>query len=148
MSYLLDTCILSKLRKIGKYPDIKLGNWLKKHKESDFFLSVLTLGEIQSGICKLNQRNKEENEKKIILTNWLIEELVPRFYDRILTVDLHVGLTWGRLSGESKKNGINIPIIDGLIASTAIAHNLTLVTENISDFIHTGARLFNPWLEK
>jgi toxin FitB len=57
-----------------------------------------------------------------------------------------VVLTWGKLFGERKQRGLIIPFVDGLIAATAIVHNLTVVTENINDFIETGARVFNPWL--
>ena len=147
MSYLLDTCILSKLRKIGKYPDIKLEDWIKKHNENLYFISALTIGEIQSGISKLNLKKNEERQKKIILEDWLLEELIPRFHNRILAINVEVVLKWGRLLGERKQKGLIIPVVDGLIAATAIVHNLTVVTENISDFIETGARVFNPWLD-
>lgn len=147
MSYLLDTCILSKLRKIGKHPDIKLENWIKKNNENSYFISTLTVGEIQSGISQLDPRKNEERRKRLILENWLLEELIPRFHNRILPTDIEVVLTWGKLLGENKQRGITIPVIDGLIAATAIVHNLTLITENVSDFIETGARLFNPWLD-
>lgn len=147
MSYLLDTCILSKLRKICKQPDIKLEDWIKKYNESSYFISALTIGEIQSGISKLNLKKNEEKQKRLILEDWLHEELIPRFDNRILGIDVEIVLTWGRLLGESKQRGVIIPVVDGLIAATAIVHNLTVVTENINDFIETGARLFNPWLD-
>lgn len=143
MSYLLDTCILSKLRKIGKQPDLKLENWVKKHNENSYFISALSIGEIQS---ELSIKKNEERQKKLILEDWFLEELIPRFHNRILAIDIGVVLTWGRLCGEKKQKGLIIPVIDGLIAATAIVHNLTVVTENISDFIETGARVFNPWL--
>lgn len=147
MSYLLDTCILSKLRKIGKQPDIKLENWIKKHNENLYFISALTIGEIQSGISKLNLKQNEEGKKRLILEDWLLDELIPRFHNRILAIDVEVVLTWGRLFGERKQRGLIIPVVDGLIAATAIVHNLTVVTENINDFIETGARVFNPWFD-
>ena len=147
MSYLLDTCILSKLRKINRQPDPQLENWISKHNENYYFMSVLTIGEIQSGIRKLNLKNKDEKQKRLILENWFFEELIPRFHNRILAVNIEVVITWGRLSGENKQRGISIPVIDGLIAATAIVHDLTVVTENINDFIETGARIFNPWLD-
>ena len=56
-------------------------------------------------------------------------------------------MCWGRLLGEGKQRGIIIPSVDGLIAATAIVHNLTIVTENVKDFIETGARVFTPWLD-
>lgn len=147
MSYLLDTCILSKLRKINRHPDKKLENWVKKHHENSYFISVLTIAEIQAGISKLNPKKNDENLKRLILEDWFIEELIPRFKNRILDLDVEVAQAWGRLSGESQQMGVNIPVVDGLIAATAIVHNLTIVTENIIDFTNTGARIFNPWLD-
>ncbi len=147
MSYLLDTCVLSKLRRINKQPDIKLKNWITKHSEDSYFVSALTIGEIQSGISKLNLKKNDEKQKRLVLEDWLLEELIPRFKDRILPVDIEVVLKWGRLLGEGKQRGFVIPIVDGLIAATAIVHNFAVVTENINDFIETGARVFNPWLE-
>lgn len=146
MSYLLDTCIISKLRRIEKNPDVMLQNWIKKHDESTYFISSLTIGEITSGISKLNIKKNEERKNRMILENWLHDELIPRFHDRILTIDIEVGQMWGKLYGENKQKGRNIPVIDGLIAATALVHNLTVVTDNISDFIDTGAKLFSPWL--
>lgn len=147
MSYLLDTCILSKLRKIEKHPDKKLELWIKKHHEDQYFISSLTIGEIQSGISKLSLKKNDEKQKRLILENWLIDELIPRFHNRICPIDIEVTLTWGKLYGENKQKGIIIPVIDGLIAATAIVHNLTVITENVNDFIETGARVFNPWLD-
>jgi toxin FitB len=147
MSYLLDTCILSKLRKINKQPNEKLEKWVSKNHESHYFISTLTIGEIQSGISKLSLKKQDEKKKRLILENWFLEDLIPRFNNRILNVDSTVALVWGRLLGESRQRGIAVPVVDGLIAATAIAHDLTLVTENVSDFIETGVRLFNPWLD-
>jgi toxin FitB len=146
MSYLLDTCILSKLQRINKRPDPKLEHWVAKHHENSCFISALTLGEIQSGISKLNLKKNDEQQKKLILESWFFEELIPRFNNRILAVDIEVVLTWGRLIGEHKQRGIIIPVIDGLIAATAKVHNLIVVTENSNDFIKTGVMVFNPWL--
>jgi toxin FitB len=145
MSYLLDTCILSKLRKINKNPDPKLENWIGKHKESVYFISAITLGEIQLGISQLNIKKNDEKQKRLILEDWFFEELIPKFQDRILSLDAEVLLTWGRFAGENRQRGIVIPTADGLIAATALVHNLTVVTENINDFTETGVRLFNPW---
>jgi predicted nucleic acid-binding protein len=147
MSYLLDTCILSKLRRINRQPDLKLEKWVTKHPENAYFISVLTIGEIQSGISKLNLKKQEGKQKRLILEDWFLEQLIPRFNNRILAIETEIVLTWGRLLGESKQRGIIIPVVDGLIAATAIVHDLTVVTENISDFIETGARVFNPWLD-
>lgn len=147
MSYLLDTCIISKLRKLNKSPDAKLENWMKKHNGTSYFISVLTLGEIQYGINKLNLKKDHEKQKRLILENWFHEDLIPRFNDRTLPISPEIAFVWGKLNGENQQNGYVIPVVDGLIASTAIVHNLTVVTENINDFLKTGSRVFNPWLD-
>ncbi len=82
MSYLLDTCILSKARK--KNPtDQKLKAWLNKHPDSSYFISVLTLGEIEAGISKIDVKTKEQEKHKVALQEWLRSELIPRFEGRI-----------------------------------------------------------------
>jgi predicted nucleic acid-binding protein len=137
MSYLLDTCILSKLRKIKTHPNPKLQTWIEKHSESAYFINVLSIGEIQKGIAKLSSDNKI---MKAILEEWLDEELIPRFESRILTIDTQTAYIWGNLCGHSK----TLPVIDSLLAASAIQHHLILVTENIKDFVPTGIRLLNP----
>jgi predicted nucleic acid-binding protein len=141
MTYLLDTCIISKLRKIAKSKDKMLQEWVMKHAEEQYFLSVLTIGEIQQGISKL-----VDVKQRRILEDWLNGGILVRFEGRILPVDFRVALKWGDLSGASLKKGSPQPVIDGLIASTAIANDLILVTENIKDFVRIeGLKMFNPW---
>ncbi len=94
MTYLLDTCILSKLRKLKIRPDPVLEKWIEGHKEQQFYLSALTLGEIQQGIYKLQQ-----DQVKRVLEEWLYGYLIPRFKDRILPIDQAVTLKWGEISG-------------------------------------------------
>lgn len=141
MTYLLDTCVLSKLRKIKKYPDPALVNWFVTHQEVDFFLSVLTVGELEHGINKIsNLRDRR------IIEDWYMGEVLPRFKERILNIDLRVASHWGILYGAYQKKGITIPTIDGLIAATAIVHDLILVTDNIKDFSSIEElKLFSPW---
>jgi toxin FitB len=141
MTYLLDTCILSKLRKISKLKDKILQDWIVKHSEEQYFLSVLTIGEIQQGISKLT-----DAKQKRILENWLNGDVIQRFENRILPIDSRVATKWGDLSGISLQNGAPHPVIDALIASTAIVHDLILVTENIKDFSKIEElKIFNPW---
>ena len=144
MSYLLDTCILSKLRRIQKYPDKKLEAWITSHSETQYFISVLTIGEIQSGISKLDIGIATKKKEKMILENWLMGELIPRFEGRILDVDKNVATRWGNLIGSSQAKGIQIPAIDSLLAATALEHNFILVTENVKDFQYAGIEIFNP----
>ena len=145
MSYLLDTCIISKLRRIKTRPDPKLEAWVNRHPQSHFFLSVITIGEIQSGIAHLGERNTEERRQKRILEDWLFSYLIPQFNMRILEIDNNVALTWGKILGSSKQNGYQLPAIDTLIAATAMVHQLIVVTENIRHFENSGARCFNPY---
>jgi len=144
MTYLLDTCILSKLRKIKKYPDKKLAAWIRKHPESEYYISVMTVGEIEAGISQLKAKNASEKKKKMVLEEWFHGDLIPRFQDRILSIDFQVMTTWGKMVGEAKQKGVNYPVVDSLIAATAIQHNLILVTENVSDFDAMPVDLYDP----
>lgn len=142
MSFLLDTCILSIGRKINNDKSEKLRTWLDQHSENNYCISVISIGEIQTGISKLKQN---EQQKKKIFENWLISDLIPRFKHRILEVDLKTCFLWGELQGTTQKKGHVLPAVNALIAASAIQHHLVLVTENIQDFIHTGIPLFNPF---
>lgn len=145
MSYLLDTCILSKLRKIKIEPNPLLTAWISMHSESAFFINVLSIGEIQKGISKLTNH---QSKHKIVLETWLNRELIPRFEDRIIPIDIQTVTIWGTLCGENQKKGIVLPTIDALLAASALQNQLILVTENTKNFIHTGARLLNPLMPK
>lgn len=141
MTYLLDTCIISKLRKIKRRPDKPLEIWISKHEESKYFLSALTIGEIQKGISRLSN-----TKEKHILEEWLRGDIVPRFKGRIKNFDLKVALKWGEINGSYQKRGTAIPVMDGLIAATAIAHDFILVTENVKNFCNIDElNLFSPW---
>lgn len=142
MTYLLDTCILSRLRKLKHEPDPQLQEWILLRPEGHYYLSVFSIGEIQMGITKLGAQSEK---KKAVLEDWLLGDLVPRFKDRTLPFDSHTASIWGTMKGEALKRGINLPVIDSLIAATAIQHNLIVVTENTKDFNQTGARLLNPY---
>ena len=144
MTYLLDTCIISKIPKMKQRGDTKLQKWISKHDESAYFLSVVTIGEIQAGISKLI--NPLDQRKKMLLEEWLVADLIPRFDGRILKVDESIAKKWGQITGEAKSKGICIPSNDALIAATAIIHNLMVVTENVKDFLNSGVLLFNPYL--
>lgn len=144
MSYLLDTCIISRLRKIKTDESPSLKSWILSHAESLYFISVLTFGEIQTGISKLSSTIKEENKKKMTFENWLHGDLIPRFKNRILNFDEQTASIWGTLKGEALKQGINLPVVDSQIAATALQHNLILITENTNDFKYMNVRVINP----
>jgi hypothetical protein len=139
LSFLLDTSVISELVKPA--PDNHVIEWLKRTDEASLYLSVLTIGEIEKGIAKLPASSRREK-----LETWVRRDLVDRFRERLLAIDGTVAATWGRLAGEAEARGEPLPVIDGLIAATSLAHDLTVATRNIGDFERCGARCFNPWM--
>jgi predicted nucleic acid-binding protein len=138
LKYLLDTCVISEL--IKSKPNENVLNWISSIDESDLFLSVLTIGEIQKGISKL-----ETNDRKKLLHEWVEKQLVPRFIDRLLEINTAIAKEWGNLCGEAKKKGINLPVIDSLLSASARYHKLIVATRNIDDFKKCSAKIINPW---
>jgi predicted nucleic acid-binding protein len=90
----------------------------------------------------------QDGGKRIRLGQWIDGELKPRFADRVLTVDLDVAEQWGIVCARASERGLALPVIDGLIAATALVHGLTVVTRNVSDIQASGARVLNPWLRE
>lgn len=133
--FLIDTNVVSELIKATPAPEVAA--WVDTTDEQLFYLSVLTLGEIRRGIVLLPQ-----SKRRTRLEAWLSGDLLMRFAGRILDIDQEIADRWGHLSGAG---GATIPVIDGLLAATAIHHNLTLVTRNTKDMARTGVALFNPW---
>ncbi|MFI3197158.1 MAG: type II toxin-antitoxin system VapC family toxin [Methylococcaceae bacterium] len=139
MNYLLDTCVVSELIKVRS--DKNVIDWIEALEEERLFLSVLTLGEIEKGIAKLPLSLRKSN-----LKTWLEQDLVLRFENRILNITPEIARYWGDLQGELEKQGKPMPIIDGLIATTALVHNLILVTRNVNDVKRSGVSILNVWL--
>jgi predicted nucleic acid-binding protein len=135
MSYLLDTNIISEL-KCNK-PNSQVQHWFSIIPTEALFLSVLTLGEIRKGIEKLEQGSKRND-----LNVWLEYNLVEWFGDRILNIDEAVAERWGYLTANVVKP---LPAIDGLLAATALTHNLKMVTRNVKDFDLPGLEVINPF---
>ncbi len=135
MSYLIDTNVISELRR--KQPDANVVAWFERRTPQSLFLSVLTLGEIRKGIERLIDAKRRQ-----ILVDWLQVELPTFFLGRVLSVDAPVADRWGRLQGEASRP---LPAIDGLLAATALQHDLTLVTRNVKDFQDLGVNIVNPW---
>jgi len=135
LSYLIDTNVLSELRR--KQPDARVVSWMRARPRPALFLSVLTLGEIRKGIERI-----EDSVHKQSLVDWLEVELPHYFVGRLIGIDPHVADRWGRLMAGA---GRLLPAIDGLLAATALQHDLTLVTRNTKDFAGLDVRLINPW---
>ena len=138
MKYLLDTCVISEI--IRPKPSIKVTRWIKKEDENNFYLSVLTIGELHKGIEKLDESRRKEE-----LHNWVENDLKERFWTRIIDIDLQTAVIWGKIQGMTERVGKPMPAIDSLIAATGIAHHLTVVSRNTSDMKESGAALLNPW---
>ena len=138
MKYLLDTCLISEL--IRPKPSSKVTAWVSACDEEQLYLSVLTLGEIQKGISKLQDVTRQDK-----LQHWLDRDLTNRFRNRILNICENVSLTWGVIQGEAEAKGVVIPSIDGLIGATGVTHNLTVATRNEKDILPTGVSVINPW---
>ena len=135
MSYLIDTNVLSELRR--RAPNAGVVDWFAQRPATALFLSVLTVGEIRKGIDML-----AAGERKLKLLDWLEVELPTFFAGRIIAVDLRVADRWGRLLAEANRP---LPAIDSLLAATALTHGLKLVTHNARDFVFPGLDVINPW---
>ena len=138
MSYLLDTCLLSELPKA--HLNAGVAAWIRATDESLYFVSVLTLGELLKGIEKL-----PDGQRKKAIRSWFEQDVIARFQNRILSVDLEICMRWGRMSAESERMGYPRPAIDALLAGTALVNQLVLVTRNEVDFTRTGVKILNPW---
>ena len=135
MSYLLDTNVLSELRR--KNPDKGVVEWFANRPASTLFLSVLTLGELRKGIEKI-----QDPIRNTALTDWLETDLPNFFTGRILSIDSEVADTWGRLTAMHTRP---LPAIDSLLGATASKHGLRMVTRNARDFEGLGIEVINPW---
>jgi predicted nucleic acid-binding protein len=132
--YLLDTVVLSELRKRDRHPGVV--GWLKDRPADELFLSAVTIGEIERGIVR--QRAKDPAFAEA-LEVWL-DRTIDIYSDRILPVDTRVARRWGSLSGRLGHDGADL-----LIAATALEHDLTVVTRNVRHFEPTGAAVIDPF---
>jgi len=137
--FLLDTNVISEL--VKPKPDDRVRRWIEETDESILFLSVLTLGEIRKGVERLRSGRRRGR-----LESWPQVDLPSRFQDRVLPIDVAIADRWGRVSAIAAAKGKPVPVMDGLLAATAIHHNLTLVTRNSADVSCTGVATLNPWL--
>lgn len=135
MRYLLDTNVISEIRKPGRV-NPGLSAWYAAVADEDLCLSVLVLGEIRKGLERLRPRDEDRAE---LLEAWL-EKVALVFGDRILGIDAAVADEWGRMSAKRA-----VPVVDCLMAATAKVHDLVLVTRNEADVAGLGARTLNPF---
>ena len=138
MNYLLDTCVVSEL--IKRKAERRVLAWIDTVPEDRLHLSVLTLGELHKGIAKLDAGDRRRRLEK-----WLSDDVRTRFEGRIVTLDEETLALWGRIMGEGERRGRTWPLMDSLMAASAIARHMTLVTRNLSDVQDMGVTLFDPW---
>jgi len=135
LSYLLDTNVISELRK-GERAEPSVSSWFDGLADQEIYLSVLTIGEIRRGIESVRRRNPDS---ATALDSWL-SRLTEAHRDRILQVDRAIAEEWGRMNVPDP-----LPVVDGLLAATARVLGLTLVTRNVADVEATGVELFDPF---
>jgi toxin FitB len=136
--FLLDTNAVSEI--VREKPDLNVLDWFDAADESILYLSVLTLGEIRKGAAALPQ-----SKRRTRLETWLDLDLQARFTGRILPIDAAIADRWGVLSADAKRKGRALSVIDGLLAATALEHNLTIVSRNTDDFALIQVSILNPW---
>jgi len=138
LKYLLDTNVVSELRKAGDgKADANVTRWVSAQDSSDLFISAITILEIERGILSLQRRDGSQGA---LLRKWMDDRVRPEFEGRILPIDDAVVTLCAHLHIPDRRNEA-----DALIASTALVHNLTVVTRNVRDFDGTGAIVVDPW---
>jgi toxin FitB len=135
LSYLLDTNVISELRK-GKRADANVRAWFGELADEEIFLSVLTIGEIRRGVENVRRRDPDS---AAALESWLAR-LGEAHRDRILPVDRAIGEEWGRMNVPDP-----LPVVDGLLAATAKVVGLTFATRNVADVEGSGVELVDPF---
>ena len=138
-AFLLDTNVLSEFKRRGE-PDPLVRNWLRGTHPDLLWASVLSFGEIRKGIERL-----AAGKRRTELEQWVERDLNQWFEDRLLPVTKAIAERWGVLSARALDKGTPLSIIDGLLAATALEHDLTVVTRNARDFTGLGVPILNPW---
>jgi predicted nucleic acid-binding protein len=139
MKVLLDLCVLAELRHPQGNLAVKAA--VARFRDDDLYLSVLILGEVTKGVALL-----PNGRKKQALYSWLTA-LESQFTDRILAVDQVTAHLWGDIAARAQQAGLVLPVIDGLLAATALCHGLHVMTRTTSHFAATGALIVDPWKE-
>jgi toxin FitB len=136
--FLIDTNVISEF--VKPQPEERVIRWLNDADPESLFVSVVTFGEIRLGI-----ENMPHGKRRAALEDWVEHQLPAWFDSNLLPVTRPIADHWARLTIATKSAGGRIAMADGLIAATAIAHGLAIVTRNIGDFVNSGVAIVNPW---
>ncbi|MBN8933909.1 MAG: type II toxin-antitoxin system VapC family toxin [Rhizobium pusense] len=138
MKYLLDTNVVSELRKVGDgKADLNVTTWLGAKDSRDLYISAITVSELERGILSIQRRDIEQGSR---LRAWMDSRVRPEFAERIISIDEAIATRCAHLHIPDRRNEADV-----LIAATAIVHGLAVVTRNIHDFQGTGVVLVDPW---
>ena len=136
MTFLLDTNVISELRR--KRPDAGVVSWIRHADPARLFISVLSLGEIAKGAAQCAVRDRAQ---AAVYEEWLVW-VRSNYAEQTITIDPAIAEAWGRLAARRPR-----PVIDGLLAATALVRGMTLVTRNVRDMVDAGISVLNPWRE-
>jgi predicted nucleic acid-binding protein len=140
MNYLLDTDVISELRKGGSSKiDPNVERWAKQTTGSALFLSVITILELEMGVLLIERKDRMQGETR---RNLFQNHVLPAFNDRVLDIDHNVALRCAALHVPDRRSDR-----DALIAATALVHGMYVVTRNVADFKDTGVATINPWID-
>lgn len=140
MSYVLDTNVVSELRKGPRRAHAGVQRWAARHRQTDMYLSAVTVLEIELGVMRIRRRDEAQANR---LQAWLEDEVLAVFAHRILPIDVPVARQAARLHVPDPR-----PERDALIAATALVHGCTIVSRNTADFAPMGVALVNPWSDR
>ena len=140
MRYLVDTCVLSELRR--KRPAPSVVSWMKRHfADNEFFVSAITIAEIERGINRLERGDPRRG----LLMEWFESEILGQYGDSVIPFDLAVAKKWGEIMADADAVGRTRPPLDAQIVATALVHKLVIVTRNVADMDFANVKIVNPY---
>lgn len=140
MRILLDTNVISEPQK--PLPSTAVERFIRDTPEEGLYLSIITIAELYRGVALMT-----EGRRRIRLSEWVTAELPERFGDRLLPITTPIAALWGEVMAQSRRNGLNISVMDGFLAATAAAHSLAIATRNVRHFTGLGLTVIDPWDE-